>query len=252
MFIRYVALCVLSLACVLTLKNVEAQVMSSPSYQLQSDSLNFGGGLSSSSNYVQESTFGEVGTGPSDSTSYSLRAGYQQMQEIFLSLSGGENVTMSPDIPGVTGGIANGSTTLTAITDSPSGYRLTIESSDNPAMKSVAGDTIADYVPSGGDPDLYFTTDTADAHFGYSPFGEHVAQRFQTDGNDCNVSGSGSSTSCWDGLSSTTPTEIARSTSPNQPDGSTTTIYFRVGVGSSVLQPPGDYSATTTVTLLPL
>lgn len=230
--------------------STQAQVMQSNNYQLQSDSVNIGGGLSSSTNYVQESTVGEAGTGPSDSTSYSLRAGYQQMQEVYLALSGGDNVTMTPSIPGVTGGIANGSTTLTAVTDSPSGYELTVESSASPAMVSGAN-SIADYAPVGGDPDLHFSTDSTDSHFGFSPFGDDVVQRFQTNGSSCNVSGSASSTACWDGLS-TTPETIAQRTSANQPDGTDTTIYFRVGVGSSVLQADGSYVATTTVTLLPL
>ena len=45
-----------------------AQVRSSTNYQLQSDSINIGGGLSSSTNFVQESTVGEVATGVGTST----------------------------------------------------------------------------------------------------------------------------------------------------------------------------------------
>jgi hypothetical protein len=64
-----------------------AQVRSSSNYQLQSDSINIGGGFSSSTSYIQESTVGEVATGISDSSSYSLRAGYQQMQEVYISMT---------------------------------------------------------------------------------------------------------------------------------------------------------------------
>ena len=228
----------------------QAQVRTSTNYQIQSDSVNVGGGLSSSTNYITESTAGEIATGPSDSTNYRLRAGYQQMQEVYLALSGGGNVVMDATINGIVGGVTNGSTTFTATTDSPSGYQLTIEASQSPAMNS-GGDSIADYTPAAADPDLQFITGATDSHLGYTPFGDHVVQRFLTNGSSCNVSGSASSTACWDGLS-TTAEVISQSTSPNQPSGTDTTIYFRVGVGGSVIQAPGDYVATSTVTLLAL
>jgi len=241
----------LALTGLVSLHAVHAQVMTSSNYEIQSDSVNFGGGLSTSANYEIESTAGEVGTGALSSANYQLKAGYQQMQEVFLALTGALDVTMTPDIPGIGGGTANGSTTVTATSDSPSGYQLTIEASASPAMNSGAN-TIADYVP-GADPapDRVFTTGSADAHLAYSPFGVDVVQKFQTDGSTCNVSGSASSTACWDGLSTTAET-IAQATAPNQPDGATTTIYFTVGVGTSVVQPTGAYVATTTLTLLSL
>lgn len=239
-----------SLLCLLCFENTYAQVMTSSNYHMQSDSINFGGGLSTSNNYWIESTGGEIATGQSDSTSYSLRAGYQRMQEVYLALTGATHIVMSPNISGVGGGISNGSTTVTATTDSPSGYELTIEFSASPAMVSGA-DVIADYVPAGAPPDLFFTTGSSQAHFAYSPFGEDVAERFQTNGSVCSVSGSASSTACWDGPSTSAVT-IAQNTSPNQPDGATTTIYFKVGIGSSVVQPSGSYVATSTLTLLPL
>jgi hypothetical protein len=59
-----------------------AQVMQSSSYQIERDSLNFGGGLGSSASYVLEDTFGEIGTGRFTSTSYILKAGYQQFDAV--------------------------------------------------------------------------------------------------------------------------------------------------------------------------
>lgn len=226
-----------------------AQVMQSTSYQIQSDSVNFGGGLSSSTSYTLESTAGEVGTGVGSSTSYSLKAGYQQMHEVYIALSGATDVSMSPSIPGVTGGTANGSTTVTVTTDSPSGYSLSIAATTNPAMQKGA-DSIADYTPSGA-PDFTFTTGVADSHFGYSPEGVDVVQRFKDNGSSCNVGSSETSLSCWDGLS-TTEEIISSNTNSNHPNGATTTLRFRVGVGGSVVQAPGLYTATTTLTALPL
>lgn len=235
---------------VLLLQHAGAQVMQSSNYQIQSDSINFGGGLSTSSNYTLESTAGEVATGNATSTNFGLGAGYQQMQAVYLSLTGADNVNMSPSIPGVTGGTANGSTTVTVTTDSPSGYGLTISSETSPAMQKGT-DTIADYTPEGGDPDLVFTTGAADAHFGFSVYGTDIVQRFKNNGAACNAGALSTALTCWDGLS-TSPATIASVTSPNHPNGATTTIYFRVGVGSSVVQAPGIYTATTTITALPL
>lgn len=234
----------------LGLSLVSAQVMQSGSYRIQEDSINFGGGFSTSTNYALESTGGELGTGDISSTNYNLKAGYQQMHEAFISLSVGAPVTLTPSIPGISGGTANGSTTATVVTDSPSGYELTIKASLSPAMQK-GGDTIADYVPV-GDPDFSFTTGVADAHFGYSPSGVHVVSRFKDDGVSlCNTGLSETPLACWDGLS-TTAEKIAQSTSANHPSGATTTVYFRVGIGGSVIQPPGSYTATTTLTALPL
>lgn len=222
-----------------------AQVMQSTNYQIQSDSLNFGGGYSTSSSYTLESTAGEIATGESDSASYSLKAGYQQMQSVYIALTGATNVTLSPSIPGVSGGSSNGSTTVTVVTDSTAGYSLTIVAEDSPALRKGA-DTIADYAP-GGDPTFGFTTNATDAHFGYTPEGVDIVQRFLDNTTSCNDGGTDSPLACWDGLS-TTPVEIASGADANHPNGATTTVRFQVGIGSSVLQAPGVYTATTTLT----
>ncbi len=240
---------VLTAVLLLALQITEAQVMNSASYQLQSDSINVGGGLSSSTNYVQESTVGEIATGPSDSTTYRLRAGYQQMQEVFLSLSVPTDVVMDTDIGGLTGGTSNGSTTVTVITDSPSGYQLTILAENDPAMQSP-DDTIADY-SAGGTPDFVFTTTASDAHFGYSPSGVDITSEFRDDGGACGTGSGDVDLACWDGLT-TVARAIAESGTANQPTGATTTVNFRVGIGSSGGKLAGVYIATSTLTALPL
>ena len=226
-----------------------AQVMQSSNYKMQSDSLNFAGGFSSSTNYRQQSTAGEIGSGDSNSTNYSLHAGYQQMQEVYIALSGATNVVMSPSIAGVTGGTANGSTTVTVITDSPSGYALTIKSSGSPAMQSPSN-SIANYVPT-GNPDYSFILGPTQALFGYSPAGVNLVQRFKDNGSLCNTGSLNGVNTCWDGLS-TSPATISSATASNHPLGATTSVLFRVGIGSTVGQAPGTYTATTTLTALPL
>ncbi len=227
-----------------------AQVMQSTNYRIQSDSVNFGGGFASSTNYSLESTAGEVATGDSTSASYNLKAGYQQMLTTFISMTAVSSVLMTPSIPGISGGTANGSTTVTVTTDSAAGYQMTIAASQSPAMQK-GSDTIADYVP-GGNPDFIFVTDAADAHFGYTPSGVDVTSRFKDNGTDCGTGGTQEADlACWDGLSMSA-TEIVRRMSANTPNGSTTTVNFRVGIGGSVVQTGGTYTATTTLTAVSL
>ncbi len=228
-----------------------AQVMSSPSYKLQSDSVNVGGGLSSSTSYVQESTIGEVATGKSDSTTYSLRAGYQQMQEVYLSMSVPDDVVLDGSIGGFTGGTSTGSTTVTVITDSPSGYQLTLEAENNPAMqREGGGDDIADY-DAGPVADFFFNIGSSQALLGYSPSGVDIVQAFKDNGSACNVDTADDVDACWDGLT-TTAVPIADAGVPNHPDGATTTVYFQLVVSANAGLLEGFYTATATLTALPL
>jgi hypothetical protein len=229
---------------------VYAQVMSSGSYQIQSDSINVGGGYSSSSNYVQESTAGEVATGQSTSANYSLKAGYQQMQEVYISLSTVADVVLSPAIGGLSGGVSNASTTFTIITDSPSGYQVTYYSALAPAMQGPFS-VINNYTPAGTVPDFSFVTTSTQAHFGFSPEGVDIVSRYRDNGSVCGVGSGNTSVTCWD-MVSTTPQQIVVGTDSNHPLGATTTLRFRVGIGNSVGLTAGTYTATTTLTAIPL
>ena len=226
-----------------------AQVASSTNYQLQSDSVNFGGGFSSSTNFQQENTFGEIGTGQSSSTNYMLRAGYQQMQEVYLSITAPTDVIMSPSLNGITGGTSNGSTTVTVTTDSPAGYSLSIESANSPAMQSESN-SIADY-NQGIDADFSFLVNSGAASFGFSPSSVDVVTAFRDNASVCGVGSLDTALACWAGLT-TTSTIISQGIGSNHPLGATTTLYFRVGIGSDAGVIAGEYTATTTLTALPL
>lgn len=226
-----------------------AQVATSTNYQLQSDSVNFGGGLSTSTNYQQESTFGELGTGQSSSTNYMLRAGYQQMQEVYLSLTLPSDVTMSPSLQGISGGTSNGSTTVTVTTDSPAGYSLTIAAANNPAMQSVSN-SIANY-NQGAEADYSFLVTSGAASFGFSPSSVDVVQEFKDNTSLCGVGSSDTLLACWAGMT-TAAISISQGTGSNHPSGATTTIYFKVGIGSGAGVISGLYTATSTLTALPL
>ncbi len=226
-----------------------AQVMSSGNFQIKSDSVNISGGLSASANYSLESTTGEVATGLSGSANYLLRSGYQQMHEIYLAMTVAPNVVMDTAIGGITGGVSNGSTNVTITTDSLSGYQLTIQTSSSPAMQRGLY-SIADY-SSGPTPDFVFTTASTESHFGYTPEGLDVVQRFLDDSITCGVGSGNTPSACWDGLS-TLAVPIASASTSNHPSGTNTSILFRVGIGGGVIQPEGTYTATITLTALPI
>ncbi len=227
-----------------------AEVRSSNSYQIQSDNINFGGGLSTSTNYSLESTAGEIASGESASDNYELRAGYQQMQEVYISMTAVSPVILSPNLGGITGGTSNGSTSVSVLTDSPSGYQLTISADSSPAMQK-GSDTIADYVPvATPTPDMSFSLNVDDAHFGFSPEGTDVTQRWLNDTADCGVGTNSTALVCWDGLSMSE--KVVAQGGSNHPVGATTTVHFRLGIGSDATVPAGDYYATTTLTALPL
>lgn len=229
-----------------------AQVRSSTNYQLQSDSVNIGGGLSSSTSYVQESTVGEIATGPSDSTSYSLRAGYQQMQEVFLSLTPPNNVIMDTPIDGIGGGTSNGSTSFNVVTDSPSGYQVIISAEADPAMVRTGGSEIIGDYPADTTPDFSFTFGSADAFFGMTAEGADISAAFRDNGALCNVGSGDTVNACWRGLNDQNNIIVAQNTNANIPSGATTTLKFRVGIGSTAGVIAGTYVATTTITALPL
>jgi hypothetical protein len=223
-----------------------AQVRSSSNYQLQSDSINIGGGLSTSTSYQQESTAGELATGRSVSANYQLRAGYQQMQEVFISLTPSKDVIMDTAIGGITGGVSNGSTTVTVTTDSPAGYSLTIEAENSPAMQQ-GFESILDHTLS---TTRVFDTTGGQARFGYSVFGLDATNNFRNNGSVCG-SGANVVQECWRGMQ-TAAYEIATGADANHPSGEATTVYFRVVVPSGAGVISGEYIATTTLTAIPL
>ncbi len=230
-------------------KLANAQRMTSPSYGIESDSVNAGGLLASSTSYSIEDTLGEAATGDSSSTAYQLRAGYQQMHEVYIAVSAPASVTLSPSLGGVTGGTSNGSAETLVTTDSAAGYELSIKASTSPAMVS-SSNSIADFAP-GGTPAFTMSVAASASAFAFSPEGTDIVQRFKDNGSTCDINTTDTSLSCWDGLS-TANAVIASATAPNHPLGATTTLRFRVMVGSARSQPEGVYIATTTVTAVPL
>lgn len=238
-----------ALAIVVAAPIAEAYVASSSSYRLEEDSINIAGGLSTSTNYRLEDTVGEDASGTSTSATYKLKAGYQQMRDVYLAVTAPGNITLAPNIPTTGGGTANGQGAWTVVTDSPSGYTAAIRASAAPALVSGANN-IPNYVPAGADPDFAFSTPAASARFGFSPEGTDIASRFRDNGAVCNAGAGDTLNACWDAIAATDKTFASR-TSGNHPSGIATTIKFRAVSGASNTQPAGVYTATATITVLP-
>lgn len=229
---------------------VNAETMSSTNYKLESDSINFGGGRSSSGSYIIEDTLGEIATGISSSTNYTMKAGYQQYQVSSISVTPASDVVMSPSIGGLTGGVANGQTSFTVTTDNPAGYMATISVNNSPALISST-DSFADYAPAGAVPDFAFTSDPDSSSFAFTPESGDLADQYKDSGAVCGVGGNDTADACWDGLSVVAKTILNRN-SPNQPVGTVSTVKFRAVSGSNHVQEDGVYTATTTITVLSL
>ncbi len=224
-------------------------VMQSDNYQIEFDSINMGGGYSTSASYMQEGSIGEVGSGYSDSETYGLYAGYQQSPGIYIAITPVSSLTLAPDLGYLTGGTANGSTTLTAKTDNILGYTLSIKAGDDPAMQCVSGgcnplsDNIADYTPSGSDPDYAWDVGS-NSEFGYTVEGDDIVQKFKNSGSSCNSGSSDDADACWWYLQTSEET-IASASAKNNPDGTATTIKFRAQTGAKTT---GRYAASLSVT----
>ncbi len=227
-----------------------AFVASSTNYRIQTDSINVGGVLSTSTSYRAEDTLGESGVGTSSSATYQIKAGYQQMQQVYIAITSPGNITLTPAILSTGGGTGDGSAIWTVTTDNAAGYTMNIGASVSPALTSGVN-TFVNYVPAGADPDFTFTTPAASSRFGFTPEGADIVQKYKDNGAVCNAGALDTASACWTALN-TTPDTIATRTTPNHPSGTPTTVRFRAVSGATNVQPVGSYTATATLTVLPL
>ena len=230
----------------LLLSETMAYAMSSQNYHIQSDSINVGGLRQSSTNYRMEETIGEIASDESASTSYKIKAGYQQMQEVYISISATPNVDMD-DLQAITGGISNGTATINVETDNLAGYQLELNASTSPALKYGSAE-FPDYTRN-DPPDYNWDIGVANSKFGFTPWGQDTVQKYRYIGTDCNQSGgTADGNQCWDGFDGGTKIQIAQSSSSNHPSGTDTYVKYRAQIKSNGFQTPGDYSATITAT----
>ncbi|MDQ3089926.1 MAG: hypothetical protein M3Q24_02110, partial [bacterium] len=94
-------LIIMILALAITTQVIRADMQSS-TYRIDFDSVNVGGGQSQSGTYLLEDSAGEIATGSSTSATYNLQAGYQQLNDVSISITAAADVVMSPSIGGLT------------------------------------------------------------------------------------------------------------------------------------------------------
>lgn len=232
--------------------------MESSNYRIQDSSINIGGAFqTSTNNYRLIETLGEIAGGISTTSAYKIFAGYQQMQESFISLSIYPSSVFLPSIGGVSGGQTNGSTTITVITDNPAGYSLEIKASNSPALVCSAGgcavgeDKFNDYTPNSFSvPDFNWFVPSNTSEFGFTPEGSDIVQKFRDNAVDsCNTANNDTPEKCWYNFS-TSSELISFSYSSNHPNGVSTVLKFRAESGSQNIQVAGDYSASFVVTAI--
>jgi hypothetical protein len=170
-----------------------------------------------------------------------------------IAFSGGvNNVTMSPSIPGITGGTSNGSTTFAVNTNNPDGYTVEIEFANaTSAMRFTGG---PGNIPNfGGTVQTNFEPNVPAnaARFGFTIAGPNVDTRFLDNGGVCNDPGGASTTNtCWWLGDTTGGTVIVDSDATANAEQHT--LYFRVHVNAnpSPSLELGTYVATATLTAI--
>ena len=231
--------------------NLFGYVAASSNYRIERDSINFAGTRSTSSNYIDEDTLGEVGTGRLTSTNYLLDAGYQQHNlPSSITITSPADVTLLPPPNTLQGGVANGSTSWTVTTANPAGYILTIAASAAPALVS-GSNNFANYTPAGSDPDYTWAVSASVSEFGFSPESSDLVSKYKDNGTACNIGALDTSSACWDSIT-TSSKVIASRVNQNNPSGTATTVRFRAEAGSTASQAAGLYVAVITLTAIAL
>ncbi len=172
------------------------------------------------------------------------------------------NTNLSGNLNGITGGTANGSTTVSVQTNSSTGYTMTIAFYNNGSPQTMMGrttgeTTIRDYPATGGEPTYTFSTASTSAVFAYTATAvttSDLDQSFLNNGsNACNEpAGSRASyDSCW--MEPTVASFQVIDRDSAAVTGASTTIHFRVHVPNNPT--PGivadTYTATATLTVAP-
>ncbi len=230
-----------------------AYVASSTHYQIEKDSINFGGtDFSSSANYSLSDTFGEVATGSSTDLTKIVQAGYRAADnDYFIAISSAGGVNLSPEINGASGGSSMGSTTWQVTTNDPAGYELYLKSGSNPSLTSGSNyfDDYASVLT--GIPDFSWQSVPASARFGFAVEGDDVVQKFKNDGLACDTGSSNTSLICWQGLS-TSYQLVSSLASANYPASTDLIATFKAEVGSRKTLNAGSYAAQVTAMAMAL
>ena len=165
------------------------------------------------------------------------------------------NVEMDGSIQGISGGVANGTSTFAINTNNPAGYTVTIEFENSAqAMQANSG---SGFIPNLGDDggiawldfdDTSGVAATAGA-FGFTVTGPNTAEFYQNNGGTCSEAGAVEATTCWAHPDTASDAEIIVDSSTTA-DAEVHNIHFRVVVPGNPTPALelGIYTATGTLT----
>lgn len=226
---------------------VFAYMMGSSNYRIQSDSINIGGkDNQTSDSYKMRDSIGEVASGDSASSTYKLKAGYQPMQEVYISLASPGNINMNAINLTQNTSIGTGNA-WNVKTDNAAGYILTTNTDQENALSS-GGNQFTDYTETtAGVPETWSVSSAYE--FGFSSYGNDV--NTATWGNDTSC-GSGSTPSTnlkYRGFDNVTAITIASSSGRTSGSG-TDTVFCVAAEQNGVYASSGSYVADITATVV--
>ena len=175
-----------------------------------------------------------------------------------IALSIGSSLTLSPSIPGVTGGVSSGELPFNIKTNNPLGYQVDLKFSEAVPFRHLFSPSfyILNYVPQVvGVPDYNLVTPTKSHGFAYSVYSDNATQLFRHSGSTCGVGSDNTLGKCWfNRVDASVPTTIIERSGATGAEGATSSLQFRVVVDQNAtpMLLEGEYQATVTVTVLPL
>jgi hypothetical protein len=165
------------------------------------------------------------------------------------------DVSMSPNLAGVTGGTASGSTTVRVRTNNSTGYNMTIAFSTSTAMRQNGGSgVINNYNPASTTRADFAFTPEVFSQFSYTVVAStsgDLPTYFRDNASICGAGAANTASTCWSNPS-TTARQVILTSAATQTSGSTSTIAFRVNIPSNPIPavPEGTYVATATLTAI--
>jgi hypothetical protein len=175
-----------------------------------------------------------------------------------ITISAPADITMTPGIPGMTGGIGDGSVAWSVATNNVAGYTLRLRASTAPALARTAppADSFADYTPAAaGVPDAMWSVAAGTSEFGFTVDGIDTTALFRRAAPPatpaaCNVAGGVDEIDrCWMNTAIADPGLSIASRAAHTPvAGVITTVPFRAQVTPGRHQLSGAYAATIIAT----
>ncbi len=223
--------------------------MSSNHYYISRDSINaFGNDNSMSSNYNLSDTGGEIATGFSDSTSYSLHAGYRQFDEFRISLvCVEEDVDLTPVRLTGKSDLNDNYVDCTITTNHPNGYTFQWTSDTNELVHTIDSTYKIEKI-------INNTTNFwPNALTNGTGWGAHLGT--ESDNFDVGTWGSSNDYDAaggkWAAVQKDVVFDIITSSTATDDNGDVERVYFGMEVDENTVIPPGEYEAVVQFIALP-